>query len=281
MHILSTVKDTFGFLDQNRRQGVYAIGLVPTMGALHEGHLALVKQSISENELTVVSIFVNPIQFNNSEDFDKYPSTLEHDIKLLESVGCNAVFLPNKTEMYPQETLVKISFGYLDTVLEGEFRPNHFSGVGIVVSKLFNIIQPQKAYFGQKDLQQFLVIKQLVNDLSIPVELVMCDIERDNDGLALSSRNARLTESGLIEARKINKLLKSIISDIQISQNLGSINNVLDPFIDKNPQIKIEYLRIVNANTLKEISSYNECESKGICIAAYIEEVRLIDNMIF
>ena len=281
MRILRTVTEIFTFINQKRIEGIKSVGLIPTMGALHTGHLSLVDKCLQNNDLTVVSVFVNPTQFNNKEDFDKYPITVDNDIRLLTDIGCDVLFLPSKEEMYPSEPLIKMSFGYLDTILEGEFRPGHFSGVGIVVGKLFNIIKPDTAYFGQKDLQQFLVIKQLVSDLSMPIELKMCDIARDAKGLALSSRNARLSENGLIEAQKLNTLLKSVISEIQEHQDLAKVSELMNRFSENNPSITMEYLKIVDANTLLDLEHYSKSNKKAICVAVFIENIRLIDNMIF
>ncbi|MTI37996.1 pantoate--beta-alanine ligase, partial [Fulvivirga lutimaris] len=178
------------------------IGLVPTMGALHDGHAALLKASLAENDVTVCSIFVNPTQFNNDEDLKNYPRTYEEDIEFLKSFECDIVFNPSAEEMYPKSPSLKFNFADLEQSMEGSYRPGHFNGVAIVVSKLFNIVNPDRAYFGQKDLQQYRIISQLVEDLSYNIELRQIPIKRDENGLALSSRNKRLSTSGLKSARK-------------------------------------------------------------------------------
>ncbi len=281
MRILRTVKEILAFINQKRIEGIKSVGLVPTMGALHSGHLSLVNKCLQDNDLTVTSIFVNPTQFNNKEDFEKYPITLDQDIKLLTDTGCDVLFLPSQEEMYPNEPLLNINFGYLDSILEGEFRPGHFSGVGIIVGKLFNIVKPDTAYFGQKDLQQFMVIRQLVTDLSMTVKLIMCDIERDEQGLALSSRNTRLSEHGLNTGRALNVLLKNAISSISKNKNLETLDQIIIDFKKRNPTVNIEYLKVVEANTLLELKQYTDEAPKAICIAAFVEKIRLIDNMIF
>ena len=281
MHVLRTVTQISEFINQKRIEGINSIGLVPTMGALHSGHLSLVNNSLLSNDLTVVSIFVNPTQFNNKKDFEKYPITTKNDVHLLTKAGCDVVFMPTKEEMYSDSSVLKLNFGYLDSIMEGSSRPGHFSGVGTIVSKLLNIVKPNKAYFGQKDLQQVAVIKELVKSLSFQVTIVSCEIERDDKGLALSSRNSRLSKHGLNEAQKLNILLKDLITTIQGTASSVETDKKIQSFKKENHEIHIEYLKIVDSNSLQEIKSYNDSTSKAICIAAFIEDVRLIDNMIF
>ena len=194
MHIFKEIKPLRAFLNQKRAEQE-SIGLVPTMGALHRGHLALIQASKAENKLTVCSIYVNPTQFNNSADLEKYPRTLPADIALLEEAGCDVLFCPGNQEMYRDVSTLTMDFGGVDKILEGKFRPGHFSGVGLVVSKLFNIVAPDRAYFGQKDFQQFSVIARLVKELQFGLELRRIPTLRESDGLAMSSRNMRLNES--------------------------------------------------------------------------------------
>ncbi|HFB61616.1 MAG TPA: pantoate--beta-alanine ligase, partial [Bacteroidetes bacterium] len=192
MKKFTTIKETKEYLSGQKAAGK-TIGFVPTMGALHEGHLELMRRARKENDLLVVSIFVNPIQFNNPDDLKKYPRTLEDDMEKLKSVDCNVLFAPDAAEMYPEKVTTQYDFGELDKVMEGKFRPGHFNGVAVVVKKLFDIVQPHRAYFGEKDFQQLAIIKKLVEMENIPVEIVPCPIVRDPAGLAMSSRNRLLT----------------------------------------------------------------------------------------
>lgn len=258
----------------------HSIGFVPTMGALHEGHLELIKASKKSNKTTVCSIFVNPTQFNNPQDLEKYPRTTEQDIALLESVDCEVLFLPSVEEIYPTPNILTFDFGYQNSVMEGKFRPGHFSGVGVVVSKLFNIVQPHKAYFGQKDFQQCLIIKQLVQELFFPIELIIVDTKREADGLAMSSRNKRLNDEARAIAPKLYQTLQFAIlqtahSDVkEISLKCSQILNAI-------PLITVEYVEFVDWETGKIVESLQNGRKYGICIAAQVGEVRLIDNIIF
>lgn len=257
-----------------------SIGLVPTMGALHEGHLSLVKASLKANETTLVTIFVNPIQFNNPDDFAKYPVSIEADLELLDELGVDYVFMPSKEEMYAREPLVKLSFGHLDEVLEGKHRPGHFSGVAIVVAKIFNILTPTRAYFGQKDLQQFKVIEQLVNDLSMPVELVMMPIVREQSGLAMSSRNRRLSTAGLEVAGKIYKALLSGVKQLEVGESIATAIKAANEILTDSPEITTEYLEVVDFEDLQYSESNTSTNRLVLCFAGYIEGIRLIDNVI-
>ncbi len=261
---------------KNNRQ---RIGFVPTMGALHQGHLSLIQQSKQENDLTVCSIFVNPSQFNNTKDFQFYPRTVEADTELLKSVNCDILFLPSVDEIYPSPSTISIDFGYLNTILEGEFRPGHFSGVGIIVSKLLNIVSPHKAYFGEKDLQQCIVIETLVNDLAIDVEIIRCEIMREKNGLAMSSRNQRLSEDQKNLASNIYKTLQIAQKEYTFFQNQEDAISKALAFLNTFENIKLEYLEIVSAKTLLQPSITDR--KIAICIAVYIGDVRLIDNLTF
>lgn len=205
MHIFNTISETQQYLKAQQRAGK-TIGFVPTMGALHAGHISLIERAKTENDLAVCSIFVNPTQFNNSDDLKKYPRTLERDCEMLRPVGCDVVFAPSAEEMYPSLPQLKMDFGTLETIMEGKFRPGHFNGVGIVVSKLFNIVKPDKAYFGLKDLQQVAVIRRMVQELSFDLEIIPCPTLRETDGLAMSSRNTRLSpEARALAPQKIGR----------------------------------------------------------------------------
>jgi pantoate--beta-alanine ligase len=259
-----------------------SLGFVPTMGALHEGHLSLIEASKAENELTVCSIFVNPIQFNNRNDLHAYPRSLQTDLDMLEKADCHAVFIPAEGEMYPSETRIRINFEALENNMEGKYRPGHFNGVSIVVSKLLNIIKPTRAYFGQKDLQQFRVVSQLVRDLSFDTELRCCPTKRETDGLAMSSRNMRLTPEERVLAPKLHEALQMVGRLILSERNIIMARKKAEDFLNKAGIHNIEYLRVVDGDTLEPMQLLKNSldEEVAICIAAYIGDVRLIDNIL-
>jgi pantoate--beta-alanine ligase len=276
MQILRDIASAIEFIKGQKRAGK-SIGLVPTMGALHAGHLSLVSRSATENDVAVASVFVNPIQFNNAGDLAKYPRTLERDIELLTSAGGSAVFCPTAEEMYSTQPVISIRFGHLDKILEGEFRPGHFSGVGIVVAKLFNILQPNTAYFGQKDYQQFLVIQQLARDLNFPLNLVCADIVREADGLAMSSRNQRLSS----EQRSQAALLFEVLSGTKTMLGKKPLSLLKAEASEKLSAvgIQLEYLELASRENLSLLSEYNSSTPSLLLIAAFVGEVRLIDNL--
>ncbi len=263
----------------NHLQKNHQIGLVPTMGALHEGHLQLVRKSKQRSDLTVVSIFVNPTQFNNSEDFAKYPVTLEDDLEKLSSEGVDYVFAPEVREIYPTPTKLRFDFGDLERVLEGKFRPGHFNGVGVVVSKLFHIIKPHRAFFGQKDLQQVGIIRRLVSDLSFDLELEIVPTHREPNGLAMSSRNVRLNPVEREKALMLFKSLESAKSGLFQGKPWTEIQKQVVADFEVEPLAKLEYLELVNPETFEAHSEFSKNRKSSICIAAYIGDVRLIDNM--
>ena len=255
------------------------IGFVPTMGALHQGHMDLVYESISKMEVTVVSIFVNPAQFNNPEDFQKYPITLETDLELLEKAGVDYVFIPDVQTIYPTPPTIKFDFGDLEHVMEGKFRPGHFNGVGIVVAKLFHLIKPTTAYFGQKDLQQVAIVKRLVKDLSFGLEIEVVPTRRDSEGLALSSRNLRLSseekKTALILFQSLNFAKAQLMAGFPWQVVKGRVQG----FFFQKKETQLEYIELVHPDTFER---YNEFDPKSkcfVCVAAYIGEVRLIDNL--
>lgn len=256
-----------------------SLGLVPTMGALHDGHLQLVRKSLEDNDCTVVSIFVNPLQFNSKEDLDKYPRTFEEDLTILKEEGVDYVFSPSDEEFYKNEPIIKIDFGSLETVLEGEHRPGHFKGVGLVVSKLFNVISPNRAYFGLKDLQQYLLIKQMGKDLSFPVEVVGVDTIREKSGLAMSSRNRRLSDEGLKVASNIYRTLLTIKEDILSKENLEDSLVKGRAILERIGGIQVEYLEVVDGSTLEALVDIQGKDELAICFAGYVEGIRLIDNL--
>lgn len=255
------------------------IGFVPTMGALHAGHIALVKRAVAENDICIVSIFVNPTQFNNITDLEKYPRNLERDAKLLENAGCELIFAPESDMIYNSDEIsnrFEFDFGGLDTVMEGKFRPGHFNGVVQIVSKFFQLIQPNKAYFGEKDFQQLAIIHNMVNILNFDVEIVDCPIIRESSGLAMSSRNERLTDEQRKKAVEISKVLfESRNFAAQLSPK--KLTRWVIDKINTVHELEVEYYEIVNSITLQPLVSWSE-PAVG-CIAVYCGKVRLIDNI--
>ncbi|MBN3581284.1 pantoate--beta-alanine ligase [Algoriphagus aestuarii] len=256
-----------------------SIGFVPTMGALHEGHLDLIRASKKSTDLTVVSIFVNPIQFNNSEDFEKYPVLTDQDLSLLEKENVDFVFLPSVESIYPQKPTLSFDFGKLETVLEGAFRPGHFSGVGIIVSKLFNIIRPHQSFFGQKDLQQIAVIKRLVADLSFPIEIMVVPTRRETDGLALSSRNMRLSQNEREKALILFNSLSFAKNELLKGEKWLEIRNQITQAFEAEPLAKLEYFELVDPESFHVYSEFDPTKNSSICVASYIGNIRLIDNL--
>jgi len=255
------------------------IGFVPTMGALHAGHKALVERCAAENDVCVVSIFVNPTQFNNRADLEKYPRDLTRDADFLESLGCGIIFAPQPEEIYQPHELnshFEFDFGNLDTVMEGKYRPGHFNGVVQIVSILFELVQPDKAYFGEKDFQQLAIIHRMVKIMKFKVEIVDCPIVREPSGLAMSSRNALLNEEQRKKAEEIYKVLSesrnfaALLSPIELTKWVTDLINLV-------PGLEVEYYEIVNTSTLKTVYSWSK-PSVG-CIAVYCGDVRLIDNI--
>lgn len=254
------------------------LGFVPTMGALHEGHLELMRRAKQENDFLAVSIFVNPIQFNNQEDLKKYPRTLETDMEMLESVNCDLLFFPSVEEMYPEAINDNYDFGKLANVMEGAARPGHFNGVAIVVRKLFEIIEPQKAYFGEKDYQQLAIIQKLVKMIPLSVEIIPCQIVRENDGLAMSSRNMRLSENERFAAPFIFQTLQKAVKLNAVLSPEELKNWVLTKF-STQPEFKIDYVEIAEDQQLQAVTHWNDANGVLIFIAVFLGNVRLIDNM--
>lgn len=253
-----------------------SIGFVPTMGALHKGHISLVENSVKENNITIVSIFVNPNQFNNKEDLEKYPRNLEKDFQLLRENNVDYVFTPDVNEMYPKKDTRVFDFGNIDKVMEGEHRPGHFNGVAQVVSKLFESISAHSAYFGLKDFQQLAVINELVRQLKIDINIVACPIVREANGLAMSSRNERLTKVQREEAGIIFETLTEI-KKLLLSNSVKQIKEKAMAKINGNPLFEVEYLEIVDNKTLESISVWQDGISA--CIAVFAGNIRLIDNI--
>ncbi len=255
------------------------LGFVPTMGALHKGHLELVKQAVRENDVVVCSIFVNPIQFNNPRDLAKYPRAFESDVALLKEVGCEVIFYPTVDEMYPEPVKKVYEFGKLDKVMEGMFRQGHFNGVAVVVKKLFDIVMPHRAYFGEKDYQQLAIIKALVIMENLDVDIVPCATVREVDGLAMSSRNVRLVPEQRRRASLIYETLLKARNMYPVS-SVGNIKKEVVNSIDKEPFMELEYFEISDTVTLEPITDKKPDKAVVACIAVYMGDVRLIDNMI-
>ncbi len=264
---------------QAMRCGGSRIGFVPTMGALHEGHLQLLRASAKENDVTICSIFVNPIQFNNPDDYTLYPRNLEQDIALLQTVGCDYLFAPSAEEVYPQQTLLQFSFGMLETVMEGTHRPGHFNGVATVVSKLFHLVQPHKAYFGQKDLQQVAILRQLVQALSFDLELVCFPTVREANGLALSSRNKRLTADQQQQATHLYKSLR--LAEEQLGRMpVAAVKQGVAAYLSGVGEVELEYFEVADPVTLQPLEEAGKGREIALCIAAHVGDVRLIDNIL-
>lgn len=263
----------------NQRRENKSVGFVPTMGALHSGHLSLVKQCLKDNDICVVSIFVNPTQFNNSDDLEKYPRTLEKDTELLKSISDDIiVFAPSVKEIYPEPDTRQFDFGRLDKVMEGKFRHGHFNGVAQVVSRLFDIVKPGKAYFGEKDFQQLAIVKALVKQLNLDIQIVPMPIVREDSGLALSSRNQRLTDQQKNTAVNISKILFKSRDEKHKYSVDETLNNVIMA-INSFEELEVEYFEIVDGNTLQPIRDWNQSEYIVGCITVFCGDVRLIDNI--
>jgi pantoate--beta-alanine ligase len=274
MQIFKEIKPLKAFLSQ---KGNSSIGLVPTMGALHAGHLSLIKASKSENQLTVCSIFVNPAQFNNSKDLEKYPRTLEQDLAMLQQAGCDVVFAPEAKEMYEQTPTIKFDFGDLDKILEGKFRPGHFSGVALVVSKFFHIINPTIAYFGQKDFQQFKIIERLVTELNFNLQLKAMPILREKDGLAMSSRNMRLTANERTQANVLYQSLTEAKALLKKGKSIGEVKTIVTKKCE-SVGVKLEYFELADAENLNLTERVTD--TSILLVAGFVGEIRLIDNLL-
>ncbi|WP_321295134.1 pantoate--beta-alanine ligase [Marinifilum fragile] len=279
MEIVKLVAETKAKISKFIEEGK-SIGFVPTMGALHDGHLSLTAESVKANDITVVSIFVNPTQFNNPNDLKTYPRCIEQDLEKLSKYNPDLIFIPEVEEMYPEPDTRVFDFGHLDNVMEGKNRPGHFNGVAQVVSKLFDIVTPHKAYFGQKDFQQVAVIKQMVKDLKLNVKIVPCPIIREEDGLAMSSRNLLLTED---QRKNASKISETLFKACNLAADL-SVNELKDWVVDeinKNPYLSVEYFEIVDDTYLQPIKSWDENKVKVGCITVQVGKIRLIDNITF
>ncbi len=279
MKIIQTARQLDDFI-MICRQSELKIGFVPTMGALHKGHITLVEQSIKENDITICSIFVNPTQFNDPEDFKKYPNTFEEDAKMLREINCSAIFFPAVKEMYPQKDERIFDFDGLDNTMEGKFRPGHFNGVAQIVSKLFEMVRPNNTYFGEKDFQQLAIVKK-INEKYLSllnINVVACPTLRESNGLAISSRNKLLSDKSKDEAGIIYNCL-NIAKYLYKYLTVNDLKKYIIDIISLNPNIKLEYFEIVDSNNLQIIENYQNIKNARACIALVIEKVRLIDNI--
>ena len=279
MKVVHTIEELRGELGQARAEGK-KIGMVPTMGALHAGHASLVKRSVAENGLTVVSVFLNPTQFNDKKDLEKYPRTLDADCALLESIGADVVFAPSVEEMYPEPDTRKFSYPPVDTVMEGAYRPGHFNGVCQIVSKLFAAAEPDRAYFGEKDFQQIAVIRAMVKDLKMPVEIVPCPVVREESGLAMSSRNTLLTDEERAVAAHINAVLvksKNFATNHTLKETRRYVVDALNAIVG----LEVQYFSIVDGRKLQELEAWTDSDYVVGCITVFCgsQPIRLIDHV--
>lgn len=282
MKVINKTSDLQAIIEQFKNDGK-SIGLVPTMGALHKGHLSLVKNSISNNDITVVSIFVNPTQFNNPNDLASYPRTVEKDLELLQTIGCDVVFAPEADDIYSKsETDSRFEFDFegLDKVMEGKFRPGHFNGVVQIVSKLFDLVRPDRAYFGEKDFQQLAIIRLMTRRYNLPIEIVPCPIVREDSGLALSSRNSLLKDNEKQVASHIYAVLNESRQFVPQTE-VEELKQCVIAAIEQKPELKVEYFDIVDGHTLKSIGKWDESDYVVGCITVFCGNVRLIDNICY
>jgi len=279
MKIFKNISELKDVLFKERSAGK-SVGFVPTMGALHKGHVSLVEKAVGENGIVVVSIFVNPTQFNDKTDLKNYPRTPKKDIEMLEKAGAHYIFMPDEHEMYPEPDTRQFNFGLLEKVMEGAHRPGHFNGVAQVVSKLFYIVEPHRAYFGQKDFQQLAIIRQMVKQLNLAVEIISCPIVREPDGLAMSSRNLLLEP----EVREAAPIIYKTLAEASGKVNYLSVNELavwVEENINKNPYLSVEYFSLADSSTLQPVEKWSDSSSIIGCIAVKAGKIRLIDNAFF
>jgi len=279
MNIYKTAEELRSFITEERKQG-HRIAYVPTMGALHEGHLSLVRRALKENDCCIVSVFVNPTQFNNPRDLETYPRTLDADSHLLASIGTTALFAPEVKTIYPEPDTRVFHVGAVAEVMEGKYRPGHFNGVMQVVSRLFDLVQPDCAYFGEKDFQQIAVLRAMAREIKSPVEIIACPIVREEDGLARSSRNTLLSEEGRAQAPNIYRILSESRTWSKELSPKAVIERATQ-LLDAIPTLRVEYFEIVDADTLQPITRWEDSPKPHGCITVYCGEVRLIDNIAY
>ena len=279
MNIYKTAEELRSFVTEERKQG-HRIAFVPTMGALHEGHLSLVRRALKENDCCIVSVFVNPTQFNNPTDLETYPRTLDADSHLLASIGTTALFVPEVETIYPEPDTRVFHVGAVAEVMEGKYRPGHFNGVMQVVSRLFDLVQPDCAYFGEKDFQQIAVLRAMAREIKSPVEIIACPIVREEDGLARSSRNTLLSEEGRAQAPNIYRILSESRTWSKELSPKAVIKRATQ-LLDAIPTLRVEYFEIVDADTLQPITRWEDSPKPHGCITVYCGDVRLIDNIAY
>ena len=279
MQILTTAAGLQAYTEHARRAG-QRVGLVPTMGALHDGHLQLVQDARADCNEVITSIFINPTQFDNADDFRLYPRVPEADAALLAPAGCTALFVPSVEEMYPQPTVLRFDFGDLERVMEGAHRPGHFNGVATVVSKIFHLARPHRAYFGQKDWQQVAIVRQLVADLSFDLEIVACPTLREADGLAMSSRNRRLDAAARAVAPRLHQVLAAAAAQVRQGRPPAQVQADADAALADEPLLTPEYFAVADAHTLQPLAAYAPGRAVVLCLAAHLGGVRLIDNVV-
>lgn len=277
MQVIDTILNLQDFLSGERAKGK-TIGLVPTMGALHEGHASLVRRSVSENDITVVSIFLNPTQFNDPKDLERYPRTLESDCAILEKCNAQVAFVPSVKEIYPEPDTRHFSYPPTDSVMEGERRPGHFNGVCQIVSKLFSITDPDRAYFGEKDYQQIAVIRRMAEDLKFRVNIVPCPVIREEDGLAMSSRNTLLSPD---EKKIASNIYRVLLESKDLELNVQNTQDWVINHINEIDGLEVEYYSIVDGDTLADISNWEDALHVVGCITVYCGKtpIRLIDHI--
>ena len=274
-------KSNLNVVIENFKSQKFSIGLVPTMGALHPGHLSIIKRAINENNKVIVSVFVNPTQFDNKDDLEKYPRTLETDIELLKTISKDnlIIYAPNVEDVYGNDVkAIDFDFDGLEQPMEGKYRLGHFDGVGTIVKRLFEIVRPDKAYFGEKDFQQLMIIKKLVEKLNFPIKIIPCEIHREKDGLAMSSRNMRLKPELRKEAPYIYKILKAAKTKF-VDESAKEVVEWVEKQFAKNKLLKLEYFTIAEASTLRTFKRKSKNKSYRAFIAVYAEDIRLIDNI--
>ena len=279
MRVVKTISELKSLISGYKQENK-TVGLVPTMGALHAGHKSLVDRARKENDIVVVSVFVNPTQFNNKQDLATYPRTEERDCALLEAAGCDVVFMPAVEEVYPEPDNRQFDLGAVAEVMEGAHRPGHFNGVAQIVSKLFGFVEPDRAYFGEKDFQQIAVIRKMVQLEGFKLQIVACPIKREDDGLALSSRNVRLTAEQRQLAPNIYRVLKESCNFAK-SHTVAETEKFVVDSLNALPQMEVEYYSIVDALTMQPVSDWADADSITGCITVYCGEVRLIDNIAY
>ncbi len=278
MKIIRTVKELREAVSALKSEGK-SVGLVPTMGALHDGHISLVERARTGNDAVVVSVFVNPTQFNNPDDLRTYPRTEDADCHRLEKAGVDIAFIPSVEEMYPEPDTRVFDLGPVAAVMEGAMRPGHFNGVAQVVSRLFAMVNPDRAYFGEKDFQQIAVIRRMVELEKFPIEIVACPIKRESDGLALSSRNVRLSAHQREVAPNIHRVMEESLAYKTSGASLKDVKHRVIDEINAYPEMEVEYYEIVNAADMQPVAEWSDCDEAVGCITVYLGDVRLIDNI--